>query len=47
MYRIQAINAAGTSDRSTRARAYTPAAPKPSPLLPAKTHRPELAKGHP
>ena len=36
VYRIQAINAAGTSDRSTRARAYTPAAPKPSPLLPAK-----------
>ena len=36
VYRIKAINAAGTSDRSTWVRAYTPAAPQPSPSLPAK-----------
>ena len=37
VYRVKAISPAGTSDRSTWVRAYTPAAPpKPSPSLPAK-----------
>ena len=37
VYRIKAVNAAGTSDKSTWVRAYTPAAPpKPSPSLPAR-----------
>ena len=36
VYRIKAINAHGTSDRSNWVRAYTPAAPEPSPGRPAK-----------
>ena len=36
VYRIKAINAAGTSDRSSWVRAYTPEAPEPSPQRPAK-----------
>ena len=36
VYRIKAISAAGTSDRSTWVRAHTPQAPEPSPQRPAK-----------
>ena len=35
VYRIKAISAAGTSDRSGWVRAYTPRAPEPAPGLPA------------
>ena len=36
VYRIKAISAAGTSDRSTWVRAYTPRAPEPAPGLPTR-----------
>ena len=36
VYRVKAISPAGTSDRSTWVRAYTPVAPAKSPSLPAK-----------
>ena len=36
VYRVKAVNAAGTSDRSTWVRAYTPVAPAKSPALPAR-----------
>ena len=36
VYRIKAIGAAGTSDRSTWVRAHTPQAPEPAPGWPAK-----------
>ena len=36
VYRVKAVNAAGTSDRSTWVRAYTPVAPAKSPSLPAR-----------
>ena len=36
VYRVKAVSPAGTSDRSSWARAYTPVAPEPSPALPAR-----------